>query len=369
MHHTFYRSIAACVVAVALAKGEDEPGSDTTTFRSSVEKCDLVERVAAPWNKVHQWFIEYEAVASFSRNGSVPVHKIVAVSAPDKLYHMAAHFPESRPWQLDPYCQELIVCDGRSFHNWPFNRAYTEGILKVGDPLPGSVWADVLLAMIPRWPLTKYTLPVDPATSRRIVPVDALLSEEYRLLLSSEPVAGEECAIFDDGGTDRIWVATNKGLCVMRREVRDRHSGSLLQRIVTEELAEVAEGLWLPTLFRSQLFSGTGRTNLVVTLDSHVRILRCELNESVPQSVFAPQQVPGALQYDRTNGFRQVVAGGEDLLEAMVDFMVEYGGLPTQPVLKRHSYVLFGLGVVSGLCGGFVVFSIIGKQSAKAKIR
>ena len=332
------------------------------------ERRELVDRAAGPWNAVARWLIEYEATPSATTQG-IPVHRIMAVASPSSFYHLSAHFPPEHPWQVDPFCQEYFISQGKTCHRWPFNRTYSEGRQKKGADLGGTFEYDFLLTVVPSWPLTDYKSPVSSESGTPLIPLAAMRSANYRLLPDSEPIAGEECAVFDRKGQDRIWVATKKGICVMRRDIRNPQSGRLGQRILADKVEQVAFGLWLPTEFRSQFFSAKqGAQEDAVEREYKIRILRCVLNDDVPASIFTPVHRPGSLKFKNANQFTQASPGGEDLLSDIVDFMVKYARLPTKPVPRNHPYGWFLGGLLGGLCAGLVIFGVpmrIGRRRCK----
>jgi hypothetical protein len=339
---------------------------------SDAERVRLVDRAAEPWSAINRWLIEYEATpsaATAATTEGVPVHRIMAVAAPGEFYHLSAHFPPIHPWQADPFCQEYFISQGKTCHRWPFNRTYSEGRRKTGDAIGGTIGSDVLLTVIPRWPLTNYRTLIDASSGTPIIAIDALRSADYRRLSDAERIAGEDCAVFDRKGLDRIWVALKKGICVMRRDTRDARSGRLAQRILADKVEQVAPGLWLPTQFRSQFFSvKQGASEDTVGREYGVHILRCLLNDDVSMSVFTPIHRPGSLRYENATQFAQVSPGGEDLLSDLVDFMVQYASLPTAPAPNDHPSAWFLGGLAGGLCVGlffFVVPARFARQKGK----
>jgi hypothetical protein len=184
----------------------------------------------------------------------------------------------------------------------------------------------------------------------------ALQAPQYHLLASHENVNGEECAVFDNG-LDRIWIAYQKGICVMRRETRTP-AGQLMQRISTDKVEEIKPGLWLPTELRSQLFSIVKTSDSgAPTTEFGVHILRCEFNNDVPESTFNPTFGPGYIKLDDANQFKQISPGGEDLLDNIVMLLVNYVHLPSKAGLadKYTSALLF----LGGLAAGIGVFLFI----------
>ena len=348
-------AIMATVAVIQLGLWTRLDGSTALEFRPDTEKMSLVNEVTEHWNTITNWQIEYEAVhSSLSKVKGFPVHRIIAVSAPDSLYTMTAHFP-GHPWQVDPYCQELFIYKGRTCHRWPFNRTQSEGEIGKGDAIPGAIWKEVIFNIIPRWPLTEFKMIVDQVSGSPIVPIELLRSSDCHLLTGSERLAGEDCAIFDSKGIERIWLATNKGLCVMRRDIRDIRSGKLLTSIIVDKVNQVASGLWLPIEFRNiSYLTVDGKNESPVEKEIKVCILRFDLNERVSESVFIPRLRPGYLSYDKDNTFTQVSPGGEDLLTDIVNFMVKYAHLPSKPVPRTHPLKFLVVGLGSGLCAGLI---------------
>jgi len=343
-------AISAAIVFSGSTSLADSVAEPTLTDGGS-KLCREILKNGEKWSAVKRWLIEYEA-RPFGDAGKtiIPVHKVMAVAGPGAFYELSAHFP-GYPWRMDPYRQEFFIHDGKTCHSWPFNRIFSEDVVKTGDVLPGTIPQDVLLEIIPSWPLTNYKMPIDAGSGTSIIPVEALKSGEYSLLSVSDTVAGERCAVFDRNGIDRIWVAVEKGVCVMRREIRDPRSGGLLQRIMTEKVTQVAPELWLPTEFRNQMFSGVESTNQnIPKLESRIHVLRCELDDNVPDSTFLPTHPAGSLRYDKNGQFTQVSPGGEDLLDDFVNFAVKYGHLPTKPIQRDHSYIWLLGGLATGLC-------------------
>lgn len=330
---------------------EDDLGAKQ--FRSDAEKVHLIQKAVEKWNMVNAWLIEYEAKPSVATKGAIPVHKIMAVSGPANFYHQSAHFPPSNPWQVDPFCQELLVRRGRTRHTWRFSRAYSEKSINAGDYLPGTTWMDVLLGIIPRWPVTEYKMPADPATGAPVILIEAVWSADCRLLASSESIGKEQCAVLDYKGIERFWIATNKDLCLMRRDIRDPRSRKLVERILTDKVAAVGAGLWLPAEYRVQFFR-TGTNEDVIEQENTVHILRCLLGDNVALSTFTPTNVAGSLKYDDNGRIVQVSAGGEDLLDDIVDFMVKYAALPSRSTPHDPSVMWLLIGLGGGLCFGLL---------------
>ncbi len=349
--------IIIVVIAVALPAWARWNDADVERFKSDAEKRRLIGKAAAQWNTVNRWRIEYETTPSATSKGSVATHQIMAVAAPGELYHLGAHFSRDHPWQADPYCQEFFIHQGSTCQRWSFNRAFFSGRkMNSGDAVPGSIPEDALLPIVPRWPVSTYKMPVG-ISGARIIAAEALQSPDYLLLSDSEPVGGEDCAVLDRDGIDRIWIATSKGLCVMRRDIRDRRSGRVLRRIVTDKVDQVAPGFWLPTEYRTQILSVRQHTNEdMVQSEYKVQILSCVLNENVADSIFIPVHRPGSIRYDSENRFTQASAGGEDLLDDIVNFMTKHAGLPMKPIRRNYPFLWLVAGLATGVCTGLLLF-------------
>jgi hypothetical protein len=358
---------ALIIAAINLSMRSYAGDSDFGKFASDAQKLNLLDRLMTQWTSVNRWLIEYEIAPSSETAGFSISYRIMAVAAPGDFYHMGAHVLGSS-WQTDPFCQEYILHQGHAFHIWPFNRAYSEGILKSGEVIPGSIPQDVLLTIIPKWPLTDYKIPAD-NSGRLVIAAEAIRSVDYRLLSKSELISGEDCSVFDyKGGVDRIWIAINKGGCVMRREFRDSRSMKLVERIETDKVDQVVPGLWLPRELKNQYFPiDQDKNEDAREWDFSVHILRFVLNSNVPESTFIPTYRPGSIKFDDGNGFTQISPGGKDLLDDIVNFMLKRAHLPSKSFPHSHPYRWLLAGVASGFCLG--LFLVPKNRSASTKMK
>ena len=346
--------LAIEAIAPGLAKGDDT----TAKYAPDSEKLTVVDEIrrnGSAWLTVQRWLIEYETTVPDTNTLYVPVHRIMAAAAPDELYCLGAH-SSSQPWQVDAFCQEFFIHDGKTYTRFPFYRAYAKGAIETGGAVSGSVPNDLLLTFLPNWPLTAYKMPELGSGYEIMVPL-ALAASQYHLLVGHQSINGEECAVFDNG-VDRIWIAYQKGICVMRREIRTA-TGQLMQRISTDKVEQIKPGFWLPTKLRSQWFSisKTSDTGAQIA-EFGVRILRCEFNNDVPESTFNPTFGPGYIELDNANQFKQISPGGEDLLDNIVTLLVKYLHLPSKAGLagKHTSLLLFFAGLTAGIGVGLFLF-------------
>lgn len=349
MRKTFFLLGLFFCVAAAFSNRLSAQNAAPESYQSDAEKLAVIEQIekaGAAWNDVDRWLIHYDGKPVPATSKYTSIYRIMAVAAPGELYHMGAHF-DPQPWEEDPFCQDYFVHNGKTCHRFPFSRAYSEGVLKAGQSIPGSLPGDVLLTVIPRWPLTTYKPPVG-KTGALVLP--QVLREEYRLLTRTEVIAGEPCVIFEKDGVDQIWIAAEKGVCVMKRDIRSPKVGKLLQRYLTDKVSEFGKGRWMPTEFRNQFFSAPQKDGVdVMTREYMLRVLRCDLNDQVPASTFIPAHRPGSLRY-ANDDFQQVSPGGEDLMSEIVNFMGKYKGLPEKRAASNQKYLWLMAGLGIGLC-------------------
>ena len=359
-------TVCAILMTVFQSRALSEVGVDQKTQRGD-EKMRLIESAVRPWRNVNRLTIEYEAVPSLRNTDLVPVHRILTVSTQD-YHHFSAHFPFGvHPWQSDPFAQETYIHKGQVTRRWPFNRAYSEATMKPGDVMGGSTWMDVLWPIVPHWPLVEYKMPLNPQFGTPLTAIDALSSSQCRLLQETEDVAGEKCSVFDCSGVDRIWIATNKGLCVMRRDYRDPDSRKLLQRILTTKVEQVLPGAWLPTQFSIRFFRlEKGTNDPAFEKENNIRLLRWAFNDDVPLESFIPVHRPGSLKTADRHPARQVLPGGEDLLSDIVTFLHKYLELPAKSIPHHRTALWLLGGAALGCIAGIFIFT--GKRIEKPQL-
>jgi len=330
------------------------PGDERSPFVRELN------RSLAQWNSIKRWLIEYEAVP-FPTNGEFsPVHRVLAVAEPDQLYHLGAHF-SPYAWQMDPFCQEFFIRESRTCHRWPFNRTYSEGMIKRGEDTLGLIPRDLMLNVMPRLPLDYYKIPAA-ASGARLLIGEALQSTDYRLSTQVETLCGEECVILENKGVDRIWLTSRKGVCVIRRDLRDSKSGKLVQRFLADRVTEVHKQLWLPTQLRSQFFStSTGTNDNVIEREYRICVLRCVFDEDVPDSSFIPIHRAGSLKFEEDKHYRQVVPGGEDLLSDIADFLKSQAKVSKKLSSRHYVYAWVLAGIASGALFRLFVGTVGGK--------
>lgn len=306
------------------------------------------------WSGVHRWLLEYESTPGLAAVSRAKVHKTVAMAATDCFYHRAA-YADGYPWESDPLCQEYIVRGGTTFMHWPFSRSYTEGEQKTGAPLGGSMGRDLAFAFVPIWPLTDYTSPVDPRFNYSVVPSEALQAPDCWLSPASPTIAGEKCVVFECSPADRIWLAAERPLCVMRREISDARTGRLVQRIETRQIRQVTPELWIPSALVVEYYD-RGALEAVKVAEDFIEVVRFEINDQVPDSLFTPVFLSGTIRFDRGQEFKQISPGGGQVLSDVARFSVRYGRLPSEPAPAKWPLATYALALLIGSVTGLVVF-------------
>lgn len=327
---------------------------ETINVNAAIEKSAIINDINKSWESIVQWCFEYEATPVERGSDRIPVHKIMAVRAPADLYVLAAHFPPSNPWQEDPFSQELFINNGTTCHRWTFSRSYSEGHIKAGDPVPGTVWMETILTIVPYWPLSNYRMPVYPGSQVPGLLADFIRSQQSRLIAGIDHIRGEDCVVLEYPGASKIWLAVNKSYCFMQRVLYSPHSSNVVELIVGDRLKEISPHCWIPMQLRQTVYSRekAGGTTLT-THENQIQIVNYSLNQNVPATVFLVAHRAGSIRYDDDGRFIQIYPGGEDLLLDICRFIRERGKLPT--FRARYGAPLFTAlsGSIFGIIAGF----------------
>ncbi len=267
------------------------------------------------------------------------------------VYHLGAHFTDDYSWQQDPFAQEFFLSRGQTCHRWTFGRAYDEGQIHISDDIPGSLPNDVLLLFVPKWPAKQYVIRADVPGSFLLLE-SALVSTNYNLLSRTEKISNETCILLDQNGTDTIWVATNKGMCVMQREWHSTGKRLLTQRLTTDSVAEIAPDIWLPNKLTRYIFPNPAIKDQSDVQVTTINILRVLVNSNVTASYFVPVHKPGSIKYDNANNFSQITPGGQELLDENIKLVNRL--CPIKPESwKFYKTILLVIGAVISLFGGY----------------
>lgn len=337
-------------------------------FAPDTKKTELIAKAFAPWDKVTRWRIEFESTPSAAdRIPGAAVHRATAVASPGEFWETSWHFSRDIPWRMDPDSQELSIHLGKACFQWPSKRAYSEGTLKKGQDLPGSAPASISFSIIPKWLLTDYKIATDPSGAP-VTLLDALELPEFRLLSESETISGEECVVFEKANRERIWLASHKGFCLMRRDFCPARATELFSRILVEKMGEAGPGLWIPTEFRRQVFlADTNNQSETLEQESHVRVINCSINDQVSDATFIATYPPGSLRYDSSGHSVQVSAGGEDLLSNTVAFMVDCAHMPSKTDSWGRPGRWFLGGLLIALGTGYFLLAVKSAGASRAR--
>ena len=333
--------------------------TDIATDSQTMKK-GLLLRLAEAAKNIHRWTIVYEAVSTTGTGPSV--HKIMSVSDSGDYYHLMAHFSDAISWNVDPFAQEIFIHSGKLIHRWPFNQAYSEADIKPGDFMPGTTWMDVLLPVLSVWPLKEYPMPTNSIIGVPVLLSDILATDGCRLMSDRMTIAGEQCCVFDYRGLERFWLSTNAFICPMRYEQFDTTSKQLIMRLNVDELNKAVANFVVPKTYRLQYFS---RGQRLTPRETKVTILRCEINEHVPDSTFVAAIPAGSIRFDNHQSFSQISPGGEDLLARTAAFITSYHGFPQKRGvdIRRYLYVLAGF--ISGM--GVTILASQSKAQRQSK--
>lgn len=333
-------------------------GSDE--YFSDDEKQARLGSDVGRWEVIRRLRIEFQITPADGSPRFARAHRVLALAAPGMVQHSGARYSESLAWQDDPYLQELILRGTNSYRMWPNARILFRFPVGVNEPVLGV--EDAMVAVLPTWPAADHRL--SRSTELRLIVSEAVRSPNYRLWRVKEMVRNETCWVLDYGGFDRLWISSDRPLCLMRREFRDRGSGRLIERIETEEFGEVGKDLWMPTMLRNQHFARAVDMGTSIEMDGIVRVVDVKTNDDVADSFFNPLVFAGSVELGRDGGFVQVLPGGEDLRRETLQYILRELDLGHRPPLMESAWrwVFLAVGLPLGWRIGGVVLGVRGNR-------
>jgi hypothetical protein len=319
---------------------------------------ELRQRLRDAATLVRAWYVEYESSRRRPTGELSPryVHRFVAAKAPDRFFHWSTKGYSWADWREDPYQQRVTLTPTMAVVERPAHRQFRMLSVAPDAPLPGSMPGEFLFLALGWWSFPQRPPPLL-ANGAPCVLSAVASSPKYVASPQQELVAGSWCDILEYPGHDRLWLDCSRGCALLAREVFDRGTKSLRQRIEAKEHREVEPGIWVPFALRNMIFnvdhSDSQGGKLVKTLDSTVHMLEVRLNEQVLDDVFRFEPLPGSIE-SVDDKSKQVVPGGTEFLDEMVNWTQRHFHFPGIPARDTGSateavleYAILGGGVAA----------------------
>jgi hypothetical protein len=251
------------------------------------------------------------------------LHRVVAAKAPDRFFHYNAHGTPWLDWRDDPKQQRLIVSDDRMVAERPLDRFFVESRPRPDAPLPGTASNELVLTGLGWWPLARRPSPTK-LDNLPIALSAVARSPAYQARPQLEQVGGRWCHVLEYPGRDQLWLDVDRGCAVVARQLS--YPGlARVHRIEFSDFRELLPGVWAPFRLRNLHYErGPDGAAGKVILDATLTVLRIRLNDDVDDARFRFEPRPGST--GRTDGqpLRQTVAGGEEYLDEVVDWIRRY---------------------------------------------
>jgi hypothetical protein len=315
--HKMLTTGAPFLVLAALVGGGVSPPLSTLALK----QC-LADAQARIW----AWEIEYESARTDDSGSPAEryVHRIVAAKAPDRFFHWSAHGTPWLDWRDDLYQQRLTVAARRIVSERPLDRLFIEKAVRPDEPLPGTAPNEFLLVALGWWPLAERPSPVLVDTLSAALSAVAR-SPRYEARRHREHVCGRWCHVLECPGRDQLWLDVDRGCALIARQITyDRPAQ--IHRVELADFRELVPGIWAPFTLRNLHYArNADGTKGRMLLDAKLSVLQIRLNEAVDDARFRFQPLPGSVgQIVGETPMRQVVAGGEDYLDEVVEWIPRY---------------------------------------------
>lgn len=326
------------------------------------------------WSKIDRWMIELESefvhkkgLAEGESLGPKSVRIVGGDAKTGELYYFAGHAENFRQpasktvvgidWRNEPFNLKALLKDQvyTAFH--AFNRMVEFDHLEAGAKVPRIFTDDMFFQFFPVWTCNDHPPPRDDKGVSLIV-YDAIKIGNYERMVDSELLLDESCNLFlSPNGTDKIWVATEKPYCVLKRQTIDPKTEKVLWQLSALEIAEVAPSLWLPIKVDSRTYDSSGDVDLNVI----VRLREWRFGSQVPPRAFQLELLPGTIEKttkEEERGYKQILEGGRsEHFDGVATFYRDMIGLPInqQPTDRKSLIVRFCIAIVVGLLIGIFV--------------
>jgi hypothetical protein len=257
---------------------------------------------------VKQWYAEYRNTDPVGRQKGVYRHRRVALRSDGGFYHWNAHGSPSCNWPEDPFQQRLYIVDGDRILERPFSREYERTPIPANEGLPDSARNEPIFLILGWWPPTTRVPPRWTANSP-IMLVDVAKDERYCLRHHQELVSGVFCHVIESEGRDRIWFDHRRGMCIVRRELLDPETKSVIRRLNAYGVRQLSEGMWVPTGFTFDVITPSRSSEPAseqVAASFDTRIVDLRINSDVPQDAFEFTPMSGSMHHGRRGNVEQV---------------------------------------------------------------
>lgn len=312
----------AAALALTLAAAGLTPAIVQPSGLSTVELKKRLEEAQAPL-----WAWEIESESAREERPGVPaeryVHRIVAAKAPDRFFHWNAHGTPRLDWRDDPTQQRLIVHADRFIIERPLDRFFIEGQLRSGDPLPGTASQELLLTALGWWPLAdRPSPPLMNMLPKSLTTVAR--SSAYQARPTMERVGGRWCQVLECPGRDQIWLDIDRGCAVVARQITYTRP-SQVHRIEFADFREMVPKVWVPRTLHNLIYEKAPDGTLGQPIvDGTIHLLQVRLNEAVDDARFQFKPSPGSIADNGHKLLRQVIPGGEEYLDEVVEWSRRY---------------------------------------------
>lgn len=174
--------------------------------------------------------------------------------------------------------------------------------------------------------------------------------------------SGRACHVVEVPGLDKLWIDTERGFALVRREIHYSTGGPLRQVTDASDWQQVGTGTWFPKRIVREYYCPPDRpADKVNTVATRVTLSVSYTTNEIDDDAFTLKFKPGTMVADAVNNaIVRTPKSGLNPLDESVETAIRLEPQDESPSKATLVLVLFGLLGCLGL-GAFLLFRVLGK--------